>query len=66
MCIPFAMFNEHVGSLTSQDVDWIGSVDRREIGYYIDYGLLLVFGGIPWQVIDISLIFLLKLWWTFL
>ncbi|PSN41115.1 High-affinity choline transporter 1 [Blattella germanica] len=50
MCIPFAMYNEHVGSLSPEVVDWIGSVDSAEYFYYIDYGLLLVFGGIPWQV----------------
>lgn len=51
MCIPFAWGNEHVKSLSSMDVDWIGSVEPKEQWYYIDYGLLLVFGGIPWQVI---------------
>lgn len=50
MCIPFAWSNEHVTSLSSMDVDWIGSVSRKELFFYIDYGLLLVFGGIPWQV----------------
>ncbi|XP_022900067.1 high-affinity choline transporter 1 [Onthophagus taurus] len=50
MCIPFAWMNEHVKPLSSMDVDWIGSVDSKELWYYIDYGLLLVFGGIPWQV----------------
>lgn len=50
MCIPFAWTNEHVQSLSSMDVDWIGSIDPREQWYYIDYGLLLIFGGIPWQV----------------
>jgi solute carrier family 5 (high affinity choline transporter), member 7 len=50
MCIPFAWSNEHVQSLSSMDVDWIGSVDPKEYWFYLDYGLLLVFGGIPWQV----------------
>lgn len=50
MCIPFAWSNEHVQSLTSMDVDWIGSVSSTDIWFYIDYGLLLIFGGIPWQV----------------
>lgn len=50
MCIPFAWANEHVTSLSSMDVDWIGSVSSKEIFFYMDYGLLLVFGGIPWQV----------------
>lgn len=50
MCIPFAWANDHVKSLSSMEVDWIGSVDPREQWFYIDYGLLLIFGGIPWQV----------------
>ncbi|XP_011688753.1 PREDICTED: high-affinity choline transporter 1 [Wasmannia auropunctata] len=50
MCIPFAWANPKVDSLSSMDVDWIGKVDREEYWYYLDYGLLLVFGGIPWQV----------------
>lgn len=32
------------------DVDWIGTVDPKEYWSYADYGLLLIFGGIPWQV----------------
>ncbi|GLV45387.1 Choline transporter [Carabus blaptoides fortunei] len=50
MCIPFAWTNEHVASLSSMDVDWIGEVQSNEYFYYIDYGMLLIFGGIPWQV----------------
>lgn len=50
MCIPFAWANEHVQSLSSMDVDWVGSIDKKDYWYYIDYGLLLIFGGIPWQV----------------
>ncbi|KDR16364.1 High-affinity choline transporter 1, partial [Zootermopsis nevadensis] len=50
MCIPFAMYNEHVGSLSSDAVDWIGTVEPSQYFYYIDNGLLLIFGGIPWQV----------------
>jgi high affinity choline transporter 7 len=50
MCIPFAMYNEHVGSLSPEVVDWIGKVEPSEYYYYLDYGLLLIFGGIPWQV----------------
>ncbi|KAG8252645.1 hypothetical protein J6590_053177 [Homalodisca vitripennis] len=49
MCVPFAWMNEHVQPLSVKE-DWIGSVDPDMYGYYVDYGLLLVFGGIPWQV----------------
>jgi high affinity choline transporter 7 len=44
------MYNEHVGSLSPEVVDWVGRVEPSEYFYYMDYGLLLVFGGIPWQV----------------
>lgn len=50
MCIPFAWTNDHVRSLSDMDVDWIGHVEPKQRWFYIDYGLLLVFGGIPWQV----------------
>lgn len=50
MCIPFAWSNDHVRSLSDMDVDWIGYVEPKQRWFYIDYGLLLVFGGIPWQV----------------
>lgn len=50
MCIPFAWTNEHVAPLSSTEHDWIGTVSTKELFYYIDYGLLLIFGGIPWQV----------------
>ena len=50
MCIPFAWTHPQVQSLSSMDVDWIGRVDPSEYWSYLDYGLLLIFGGIPWQV----------------
>lgn len=50
MCIPFAWSNEHVKSLSGMEVDWIGQVEPKQQWYYIDNGLLLIFGGIPWQV----------------
>lgn len=67
MCIPFAWANEHVKPLSSMEVDWIGEIDPDYYWYYIDYGLLLVFGGIPWQVniylyIFIVLIFLYNIY----
>lgn len=50
MCIPFAWTNPKVQSLKSMEVDWIGEVKPGEYWSYVDYGLLLIFGGIPWQV----------------
>lgn len=53
MCIPFAWSNDHVKSLSDMEVDWIGQVEPKQQWYYIDNGLLLIFGGIPWQVLKI-------------
>lgn len=50
MCIPFAWMNSKVAPLSSMDVDWIGEIKSNEYWSYLDYGLLLIFGGIPWQV----------------
>lgn len=46
--IPFAMTHEAANPITNSE--WIGSVDAGFIGSYIDFYLLLIFGGIPWQV----------------
>lgn len=50
LCIPFAWMNDHVQSLSSMNVDWIGEVPAKNQWAYLDNGLLLIFGGIPWQV----------------
>ncbi|XP_066251445.1 high-affinity choline transporter 1 [Euwallacea similis] len=50
MCIPFAWTNEHVRPLSTTEHDWIGKIESGDLPSYIDYGLLLIFGGIPWQV----------------
>ncbi|CAG0880893.1 unnamed protein product [Cyprideis torosa] len=50
VAIPFAMTHPAVKSMDPDVVDWFGSVDVKDLGTYMDYGLLLIFGGIPWQV----------------
>ncbi|XP_029840897.1 high-affinity choline transporter 1 isoform X1 [Ixodes scapularis] len=50
LCIPFCMLNESVGTLTYPTNDWVGSLEPKFIGQYVDFGLLLILGGIPWQV----------------
>lgn len=50
LCIPFAWMNEHVQPLSSIENDWIGVVPPAEYMLYLDSGLLLILGGIPWQV----------------
>ena len=48
--IPFAWTHEAVDDITVDSRDWIGSVTPGYEYYYADYMLLLLFGGIPWQV----------------
>ncbi|XP_022319213.2 high-affinity choline transporter 1-like [Crassostrea virginica] len=49
--IPFAMTNPHVGDISVNASSlWIKSIDPQYSGIYIDGMLLLIFGGIPWQV----------------
>ncbi|XP_050719785.1 high-affinity choline transporter 1-like isoform X1 [Eriocheir sinensis] len=50
LCIPFAWNHPAVGDVINTDKDWIGAVPTKQLGLYFDYCLLLVFGGIPWQV----------------
>ncbi|XP_063859734.1 high-affinity choline transporter 1-like isoform X1 [Scylla paramamosain] len=50
--VPFAMVHESVGSLALNETNWLGSIEPTspEWGLWIDYWLLLICGGIPWQV----------------
>ncbi|KAK3089314.1 hypothetical protein FSP39_002626 [Pinctada imbricata] len=58
LSIPFAFMNENVGDITNMTAsilpntttDWIKELDPKYVGLYMDSGLLLMFGGIPWQV----------------
>lgn len=44
------MSNKAVGPLSYPMNDWIGTVHREDFGVWLDCGLLLILGGIPWQV----------------
>jgi len=49
---PFSMFHPAVSfenNLTPKD--WLGHVKNEDLGEWMDVMLLLVFGGIPYQVI---------------
>ncbi|XP_045214983.1 high-affinity choline transporter 1-like [Mercenaria mercenaria] len=49
--IPFAFTHEAVGDITvNATVNWVKTIDPVYSGVYIDSYLLLMFGGIPWQV----------------
>ena len=47
--IPFAMTHDSARSI-SENTDWLGELTAPYIGSFVDYYLLLIFGGIPWQV----------------
>ncbi|XP_076457464.1 high-affinity choline transporter 1-like [Babylonia areolata] len=49
--LPFAMTHEAVSPLSTNATElWIKTVEPYHAGYYIDCYLVLIFGGIPWQV----------------
>jgi len=51
LAVPFAWTNPSVGNLHPSETDWIGTIETPDIGIYVESLLLLIFGGIPWQVI---------------
>jgi hypothetical protein len=49
--IPFAFTHKAVGDITvNATATWVKELDPVYIGLYLDSYLLLIFGGIPWQV----------------
>jgi high affinity choline transporter 7 len=55
LCVPFALTHDAVQSISNTDSGpggWLGegNLVGEWIGNYIDSYLLLIFGGIPWQV----------------
>eukprot|EP00112_Aurelia_sp_Birch-Aquarium-sp1_P006717 Seg1735.3 transcript_id=Seg1735.3/GoldUCD/mRNA.D3Y31 product="High-affinity choline transporter 1" protein_id=Seg1735.3/GoldUCD/D3Y31 len=52
LCIPFAMTNKAVTPISQTKGTWVGeqSWDWGSFGNWMDNALLLIFGGIPWQV----------------
>ncbi|XP_064615012.1 high-affinity choline transporter 1-like [Liolophura sinensis] len=50
VAFPFALTNEAVDLSKLSDGVWQGSIQTREVGVYVDSYLLLIMGGIPWQV----------------
>jgi len=45
--------SNHTGKKSGLDVSWLGTFDPAYSGVWMDSALLLVFGGIPWQVCGI-------------
>ncbi|XP_037505715.1 high-affinity choline transporter 1 [Rhipicephalus sanguineus] len=50
LSVPFAMFHEAVGPISYPMNDFVGSVEWKDFGTYWDSMLLLMMGGVPWQV----------------
>uniref|UniRef100_A0A1I7XX86 High-affinity choline transporter 1-like n=1 Tax=Steinernema glaseri TaxID=37863 RepID=A0A1I7XX86_9BILA len=51
VCIPAALLQEKTTDISREPSGWIGEIGGfRETANWIDCMLLLVFGGIPWQV----------------
>lgn len=52
LCVPFAWYNPVVDKeALAVPGSWEGVVEPYNIGVYIENYLLLVIGGIPWQVV---------------
>jgi len=50
LTLPFAITNDNVASLSSTAPTWRGELKPYKAGKWIDYAMLLICGGIPWQV----------------
>ncbi|XP_071947217.1 high-affinity choline transporter 1-like isoform X2 [Antedon mediterranea] len=50
ICLPFSLTSEYVEPIVDTSTGWLGEWDSKFTGVWIDYALLLMFGGIPWQV----------------
>lgn len=50
LCIPFSLSHPAVKSMSPDLHDWFGVLPSSQLGQYLDCGLLLVLGGVPWQV----------------
>ncbi|KAI2805083.1 hypothetical protein BLOT_004074 [Blomia tropicalis] len=50
LCIPFSLNHPAVKSMSTEHNDWFGDLPGYQMGQYFDYMLLLVLGGVPWQV----------------
>lgn len=49
--IPFALTNSAVSDIAENSGQrWVGEWSSKYVGVWLDYGLLLIFGGVPWQV----------------
>eukprot|EP00111_Clytia_hemisphaerica_P022473 TCONS_00066089-protein len=50
LCVPFSLSNDVTTSLSVTKTEWIGHLEGYRVGQWIDYAMLLICGGLPWQV----------------
>ncbi|XP_033119494.1 high-affinity choline transporter 1-like isoform X2 [Anneissia japonica] len=50
ICLPFALTSEYVEPISESKSEWLGEWDSKYTGVWLDSALLLMLGGIPWQV----------------
>lgn len=50
LSIPFAWKHPSVNQEKLETQDWLGTVQSSESGEFLDNYMLLIFGGIPYQV----------------
>ncbi|ELU07259.1 hypothetical protein CAPTEDRAFT_98096 [Capitella teleta] len=50
LAVPFAFTHKAVKPISTTTDKWVGTLKKEELGNWFDSGLLLIFGGIPWQV----------------
>ncbi|CAF1101309.1 unnamed protein product, partial [Didymodactylos carnosus] len=50
LAVPFALEHKSVGSIITTWPEWRGHIEKYQEVKWIDDLLLLIFGGIPWQV----------------
>ncbi|XP_063237409.1 high-affinity choline transporter 1-like isoform X2 [Bacillus rossius redtenbacheri] len=49
LSVPFAYLHPAVSREVVAETDWMGTLETADVGTWVDSGLLLMFGGIPWQ-----------------
>ncbi|KAK4017954.1 hypothetical protein OUZ56_000028 [Daphnia magna] len=50
LCVPFAWSNPAVDMSSTSPATWGGTIETHNIGVYTENYLLLIMGGIPWQL----------------
>ena len=50
ICLPFVITSKDVGDISTTKDIWLGSIAPGDAGAWMDSALLMIFGGIPWQV----------------